>query len=225
MQLRHVGDVLGERQLQGHCPGRDQRVGEKFHVFRLEIIISTVAHRVGYADSLRLQRVDAENLPFLHVGAFFRHGVDEVIDFRVPLLEIYDGVDAVGLGHVYDVVDACLAVVFLVVDDVVGGMGAEIAVVVEHLLHELDAHLRPCVADKHRLADELAVEPAFKTLGRVVPMIVDPQPDRERGALERGEEGHGIVGLIVDGRLEIVHQGRGSFSPSAATTLNSSTPV
>ena len=157
LQAGHLRHVVGQGHLKGHGSGSDQGIGEKLHILRAEIVIATVAHGVGYPYPLSRERVDAEYLPLLQIGALAGHGVDETIDRGAPVVEIDYRVDRIRLADIDGIFYRSLLAVALVVDNIVGGGRAEIAVVVEDLLHELHTHLRTRVAYEAGLRHEFAV--------------------------------------------------------------------
>ena len=196
LPLGQLGQVAGQGEFEGDGAGMDGAVGQELDVFGAEEVEATVAQAVGEVHAYGLQGVDAEDGAGLEILVFSRYGVNEESGGVVDVTEVDDGVDEVWLAGVDVVGDAGLARVALVGSDGVGGRGVEEAGVVESGLEHSYANFGADVADEHRLGHQLAVEPPFQALGRIVPVVVDPQADGEGGAdVGRDER---VVGLDVD---------------------------
>ena len=171
-------------------------VGQIFDEFGLEEIISLVAHGVGDGHAHGAERVGAVAAAGTQIAAAHGHRVDEMVQ-PAGVGQQLDGVDEIFRAGGHAVEHFGFLLVFAL-DEAVGGFPREISVVGQDLVDHMHAHFGPDVADKHRLADELLVEPVAESRRRIAPVVVDPQPQRKRIAQVGRIEA--VVGLDIDGR-------------------------
>ncbi len=152
-------------------------VGQILDVLGAKVVVATVAQGVGDVDAHLVERVEAVAVAGAQIGMGAGQRVDDA-SLGVGGLEVTDGADAVGLGHVHIVGDARLLGALALVERVAGARG-EVAVVAQQGVDHVDARGGLDALYGDRTCRKVLVEPAFEAFGVGVDAVVNPQPDGE----------------------------------------------
>lgn len=147
--------IFGHLQTEVDLHGVGYGVGQIFDEFRTEKVVAAVAQRVGDTCADHTQRVGGVALAAHQIRILCRQRVDQMIQMARVGQQL-DGVETVGRSGGDGVCDFGFPGVLLV-ENLVAGAAAEVAVVVENFVEHAGAQVGAHVADEHRLGHELFV--------------------------------------------------------------------
>ena len=203
----HLGslrNVVGKRHFHNHAVGYHHTVGKILNILGTKEVITAVAQPVGNIYAQSIERIGAVAAAHTQVSASARKRVDILLHGRTAAGE-HHSPQLARRGEVYGVIHTRLLGIALVILQLVCRARPEVAVIFERAFNHFHAQRRAHVGNQYRLGCQLLVYPVLEPLsGSIVPMVIHPQPHRERVAYVRRVKA--VVRLHVDcGKHLVLH--------------------